>query len=316
MSSNNLFPRKSDLFGGPGNRKSMRDLTPLIGRPSLDTLYQVSFSFGNFEKWLGESDLVAGSSRTQGTTFMNKMSIMCTEAEIPGTAFQTSLAVGHHQGIQEEFPNLRSFPPLNLTFYVDADHVVIEVLETWMTYINPITNNKRNLNAYGRFNYPEDYKEIIHITKFERDTFLEGSRGRGDSGTDASGLDFDDENAFNQGLTTIKEAETKLLSYEFVNCWPTNMTSMRVAYGQSNVLRCSVQLAYDRYFTNYNYEQTNNAVEKSFFDQLNNKEQKALYDLNRKENSYMHQFIANMPEGGYTGLNKEDFSDYLSEENK
>ena len=94
------------------------------------------------------------------------------------------------------------------------------------------------------------------------------------------------------------------------------MTSMRVAYGQSNVLRCSVQLAYDRYFTNYNYDQTNNAVEKSFFDQLNNKEQKALYDLNRQDSSYMHQFIANMPEGGYTGLNKEDFSDYLSEEKK
>ena len=313
MSSNNLFPRKSDLFGGPGNRKSMRDLTPLIGRPSLDTLYQVSFSFGNFEKWLGESDLVAGSSRTQGTTFMNKMAIMCTEAEIPGTAFQTSLAVGHHQGIQEEFPNLRSFPPLNLTFYVDADHVVIEVLETWMTYINPITNNKRNLNAYGRFNYPEDYKEIIHVTKFERDSFLEGNTTRTVTGQ----RDFDDtdNNIFGTNLIT-EETPTKLLSYEFVNCWPTNMTSMRVAYGQSNVLRCSVQLAYDRYFTNYNYEQTNNAVEKSFFDQLNNKEQKALYDLNRKENSYMHQIIANMPEGGYTGLNKEDFSEYLSEENK
>jgi len=313
VSSNNLFPRKSDLFGGPGNRKSMRDLTPLIGRPSLDTLYQVSFSFGNFEKWLGESDLVAGSSRTQGTTFMNKMAIMCTEAEIPGTAFQTSLAVGHHQGIQEEFPNLRSFPPLNLTFYVDADHVVIEVLETWMTYINPITNNKRNLNAYGRFNYPEDYKEIIHVTKFERDSFLEGNTTRTVTGQ----RDFDDtdNNIFGTNLIT-EETPTKLLSYEFVNCWPTNMTSMRVAYGQSNVLRCSVQLAYDRYFTNYNYEQTNNAVEKSFFDQLNNKEQKALYDLNRKENSYIHQYIANMPEGGYTGLNKEDFSDYLSEENK
>ena len=313
MSSNNLFPRKSDLFGGPGNRKSMRDLTPLIGRPSLDTLYQVSFSFGNFEKWLGESDLVAGSSRTQGTNFMNKMAIMCTEAEIPGTAFQTSLAVGHHQGIQEEFPNLRSFPPLNLTFYVDADHVVIEVLETWMTYINPITNNKRNLNAYGRFNYPEDYKEIIHITKFERDSFLEGNTTRTVTGQ----RDFDDpdNNIFGTNLIT-EETPTKLLSYEFVNCWPTNMTSMRVAYGQSNVLRCSVQLAYDRYFTNYNYEQTNNAVEKSFFDQLSNKEQKALYDLNRKENSYIHQYIANMPEGGYTGLNKEDFSDYLSEENK
>ena len=29
------------------------------------------------------------------------------------------------------------------------------------------------------------------------------------------------------------------------------MTSMRVAYGDSNVLRCTIQFAYDRFFTSY-----------------------------------------------------------------
>ena len=29
---------------------------------------------------------------------------------------------------------------------------------------------------------------------------------------------------------------------------------MRVAYGDSNVLRCSVQFAYDRFFTTFNYD--------------------------------------------------------------
>ena len=250
----------------------MRDLTTIIGRPSLDTLFQVNFSFGNYPIWLkgfGERD---GYKRTQGVGFKEKLAIMCTEAEIPGTSFQTSLAVGHHQGIQEEFPNLRTFPPLNLTFYVDADHVVLEIMEAWMTYINPITGSKRNLSAYGRFNYPETYKEILHVTKFERDTFLE-SFGRGSSGTDASGLDFDDPDAFNQGLTTIgRKAETKLLSYEFVNVWPTNMTSMRVAYGQSNVLRCSVQFAYDRFFTTFNYNDIQKQVVNSAAGIVNSKE--------------------------------------------
>ena len=70
---------------------------------------------------------------------MQKMSILCTQAEIPGTSFiRSSSATGHHQGIQEEFPNLRNFPPLNLVFYCDADHVILEVLESWMSYINPI----------------------------------------------------------------------------------------------------------------------------------------------------------------------------------
>ena len=96
------------------------------------------------------------------------MSLLCTQAEIPSTSFQTSLAVGHHQGIQEEFPTLRTFPPLNLTFYVDLDHVILEVLERWMSYINPIqTGQKRVSNAFSRFNYPEDYKEILHVSKFE-----------------------------------------------------------------------------------------------------------------------------------------------------
>ena len=36
---------------------------------------------------------------------------------------------------------------------------------------------------------------------------------------------------------------------------------MRVAYGNSNVLRCSVTLSYDRFFTKFSYEETNQSVE-------------------------------------------------------
>ena len=236
----------------------MADVREIIGRPSLDTFYQVTFSFGKWQTWLQSelSDIetivfdpaISGHSRVQGRDFMQKMSVMCAEAEIPGTSFQSTLAVGHHQGIQEEFPYLRTFPPLNLTFYCDLDHVIIEVLESWMTYINPITTNKRDLNAYGRFNYPDDYKETIHLTKFERDTFEES-------------------------LPLDQNPTTRLMTYEFINVWPQNMTSMRVAYGDSNVLRCSVQLAYDRFFTNFNYTDTNQAIVGDAFTLLNSKEQ-------------------------------------------
>ena len=40
--------------------------------------------------------------------------------------------------------------------------------------------------------------------------------------------------------------------YEFVNVWPSDLTSMRVAYGDSNVLKCTIQFAYDRFFTTFN----------------------------------------------------------------
>ena len=111
----------------------MFDVREVVGRPSLDTFYQVTFSFGKWQNWLESANInrnaASSRRRSSGNDFMEKMSLMCAEAELPGTSFQTSLAVGHHQGIQEEFPNLRTFPPLNLTFYCDLDHVIIEVLE-------------------------------------------------------------------------------------------------------------------------------------------------------------------------------------------
>ncbi len=227
----NLFPRRADIFKG-----DMRAIRDSVARPSLDTFYQVNFAFGNFDKWLKESNLAADQKRTQGRGFQRKMSLLCTQAEIPGTQYVTDTRTGDRQGINEEFPNLRNFPPLNLTFYCDADMVIIEVLETWMTYINPISSRsaKREKNAFTRFNYPEDYKEIIHITKFERDTFIP-----------------ENSNA---------SYRSNLSSYEFVNVWPTNLTSMRVAYGDSNVLRCQVQLAYDRFFTKFNYDDVQTSV--------------------------------------------------------
>jgi len=216
VAENSLFPRRSDIF--QGNIKDVRDS---VARPALDTFYQVTFSFGNYETWLKK---IPGKRRTQGTSWQQKMSLLCTQAEIPGTQFVTSSAIGHHQGITEEFPNLRNFPPLNLVFYCDADMVILEVLETWMSYINPIKTGKRDFSAYSRFSYPETYKEIIHLTKFERDTFLKNNN---------------------------PEYKSSMTTYEFVNIWPTNLTSMRVAYGDSNVLRCALTLAYDRFFTQF-----------------------------------------------------------------
>ena len=252
----------------------MFDVREVVGRPSLDTFYQVTFSFGKWQNWLESNNInrnaASSRRRSSGNDFMEKMSIMCAEAELPGTSFQTSLAVGHHQGIQEEFPNLRTFPPLNLTFYCDLDHVIIEVLESWMTYINPITGSKgynKNPNAYGRFNYPEDYKETIHVTKFERDLFVD----RLTSTLNNSEL--------RQRNIQRQEPTSRMTTYEFINIWPTNLTSMRVAYGQSNVLRCSVTLAYDRFVSDFNYTDTNKAIAADAFSLLNSKEQSRRHGL-------------------------------------
>ena len=246
-----------------------------IARPSLDTFYEVEFAFGKTSNWLSdlqttgsEFGTVHGRKRNQGRDFKRKMSLLCTQAELPGTSFVESTAIGHRQGIQESFPNLRNFPPLNLVFYVDADHVILEVLESWMTYINPIFTQDSDVDyAFSRFNYPDDYKEVIRVTKFERDTFIKDSR-------DAS-------------------YQSDLTCYKFKNVWPKNMTSMRVAYGDSNVLRCNLELAYDRFITSFNYTDTRETVLNSSSGVVNSNDvvavtEKSLpqYQINRNKNNY------------------------------
>ena len=243
------FPKRNQIF-----QDRIDSIKDSVARPSLDTFYQVDFSFGKQSIWLRGNR--PGLNRTQGLDFTKKMSLLCTQAEIPGTKFSETTTIGHHQGIQESFPNLRNFPPLNLTFYCDADHVILEVLETWMTYINPVFTGLRSADAYTRFNYPETYKETIHISKFERDTFTLDKRS-----------------------TSYK---SNITSYEFVNVWPTNLASMRVAYGDSAVLRCSVQLAYDRFFTKFYYDDSLSSVENTPFEGLSNNPPKKPWWLNER----------------------------------
>lgn len=231
------FTKREEIF-----KDSVDKIRDTIARPSLDTFYEVEFAFGKTDKWLSDLNTtgsrfgtVHGRKRNQGTKLEQKMSLLCTQAELPGTSFVESTAIGHRQGIQESFPNLRNFPPLNLVFYVDADHVILEVLESWMTYINPISTSDSDVdNGFSRFNYPDDYKEVIRVTKFERDTFIEESRNA--------------------------SYQSDLTCYKFKNVWPRNMTSMRVAYGDSNVLRCNLELAYDRFITSFNYKDTQETV--------------------------------------------------------
>ena len=215
------FPTRGQIYQEPLDR-----IRSTLGRVSLDTFYQVVFSFGKDRDWFNTRSSISGSSLNAGLDYKQKMSLLCAEAELPGTGFSASSAIGHFQGIQEQFATIKDYPPLNLVFYVDADHVMIEIFDQWMEYINPTIGNRRRLNAYKRLRYPESYKEVIHITKFERDTFNSKS----------------------------SRNPARLLTYEFVNVWPTNMTSMKVNYGGSNVLKLSVQLAYDRFFTSYTTE--------------------------------------------------------------
>mgnify|MGYP006219168113 CR=1 FL=1 len=77
------FPNRNQIFGSNNNKNSVLDVRDTIARPSLDTFYEVDFSFGKTERWLGKT---ISKNRTQGNRLEQKMSLLCTQAEIPGTS--------------------------------------------------------------------------------------------------------------------------------------------------------------------------------------------------------------------------------------
>ena len=80
------FPKRNQIF-----QDSVDKIRDSVARPSLDTFYQVDFSFGKQSIWLRGNR--PGLKRTQGLDFTRKMALLCTQAEIPGTSYVTSSAI-------------------------------------------------------------------------------------------------------------------------------------------------------------------------------------------------------------------------------
>ena len=213
---------------------SIEKVKNLFSKVSFDTLYQVTFPSANYNNWLRGSNIYWTDSLNEGFRLFEKVGLLCTQAELPGTQYQTTQVIGDRQGLIEMFPVLRTYPPLNLTFYVDTNHIIIKVFEVWMNYINPLNSARKQDNTYSRMRYPDTYKDFIKIVKFEKDT------GLSDKFMKRQGLEKRD----------VRELRYKssMLNYEFVNAWPSNIISMPVSYGTSNILKVSVTFQYDRYY--------------------------------------------------------------------
>lgn len=197
----------------------------VFSKVSHDNLYQVIMPFGLYGNWLKGTDLYNTLFQNDGFDVFVKFGLLCFQAELPGTQFETVEVVGDRQGLREVFPSIRTYPPLNLSFYVDSNHIILQILETWMNYINPVNDTTKLDNVFSRLRYPDSYKEKIEIVKFEKDT------------------------AYNEQRSDILSLyKTDMLKYEFTNVWPINVTSMNVSYGNADVLKVSVQFQYDRYY--------------------------------------------------------------------
>ena len=189
-----------------------------IANLALTNQYQVNISgiTGDLKDYIADQYEVSKEYLNGG------IGIMCSEASLPTSSFATSEVKDNFQGVNQQFAHTRIYIESDFTFYIDRDYNVLKFFEGWMDYIsgdNSVAkvNRTDETNYYRRFNYPMNsdssigYKAgVLSITKFDRN--------------------YDNE-----------------IVYEFINAFPKGMTSIPVSYGGADILKVSVQFAYDRY---------------------------------------------------------------------
>ena len=203
-------------------RRSLAEIKAKLLNPATTSHFQVNIGSpsradGTFSRFLRQS----------GVNFdQDQLNISCSDASLPGSRLATSEILNNFPGVRERHVYRRGYDvQINLTFYCDADqYLPIRFFEAWMNYITNTTNqNDPNFNGgaeregyFYRVKFPREYRGALEITKFEKN------------------LD--------------ERRKTKTLTYKFVNCFPLAINSMPISYDGSNLLKCTVGMAYSRYF--------------------------------------------------------------------
>ena len=210
-------------LGVTPTHKTVDDLKSTILSPSLTPYFEVQFPVPTFL-----------SNLNSGSTFpYNYLTILCTEAVLPGNSLATFNVDNDYSGVTEKMPHRKVYDQnLQLTFYVNANedaYYPIRFFESYISYIagedpsdSASLDKLRNQNYYYRMSYPDNYMiDGLLIKKFEKGgTFV----------SPTPGLEVDRE-----------------LTYEFIRTYPTAINSMALTYGDAQVLKCTVQYSYIRY---------------------------------------------------------------------
>lgn len=216
----------------------LKGAVDIFGNLSLSSQFKVALHLSTTQStdttllgWLASAGLTLdGPTNTYYDFF-------CAEAALPGSTFDVAEEVGSRQGVIERFPTRRIYPEFTMTFYVDNDYKIIRLFEEWMNYINPIHSyvgelptssagqgNAKDSPNFFRFRYPNKYKRIISITKFERNFQLS-----------------------NDQTNVTKVGFPPLLTYRMIDAFPTNITAIPVSYEGSTITKSTVSFNYTRY---------------------------------------------------------------------
>jgi hypothetical protein len=240
------FPKIGPLYlkmteGSPSN--GMPSARDIFGSLSLTSQFKVSLHLTNVDAggsglmdWLRKSNVITGN-QTKNYVY----DFYCAEAVIPGVQFDVTEEMGSRQGTIERFPTRRIFPEFTMTFYVDNEYNLIRLFEEWMNYINPLYAGTgilppspigqgddlgKDKTNFFRFKYPDEYKRIISLTKFERNF----------NSDDPKKIKFSPQ-----------------LTYRMLEAFPTNITAMPLTYEGSQIVKTTVTFQYIRYVMEKNY---------------------------------------------------------------
>lgn len=174
-------------------------------------------------------DYLNKNKLSYNSEMQSKIQLACSEAVLPGSSFATTELNNDRTGVTERHVHRRVYDDrIDLTFYVDPgtigedSYASIRFFEYWMKFITNEsisgTPNVKDSQFSYEIKYPEDYYGGLKITKFERN---------------------------HTGAT---------LEYNFVNVYPTAITSIPISYDTSSLLKCTVSLSYIRYYIEENFE--------------------------------------------------------------
>lgn len=157
--------------------------------------------------------------------------LSCSEASLPGSSLTTHELNNDFTGVTQRHAYRRLYDDrADFTFYVNHTYDQIRYFERWIQFIVGEQIALKEQNTFYRAAYPKDYKTTIYITKFERTVKTKTGFGRENS--------------------TNGDYSGKKLTYEFIGAFPLSINSMPVSYDSSQLLKCTVSFAYDRYIMN------------------------------------------------------------------
>lgn len=207
----------------PGPYYTIEDIRSLFSKPSFSSLFMVHMPIGQSPAGLSGEFLSENLYNTDsdGYRLEEKVSLLCVEASLPGSTFNTIEVKGQRQGVVERYANYRIYPNVDFSFLVDQDHTNIRLFESWMNYINPLEGDKNDSNSYFKMRYPDDYVLDFFITKFEKND--------------------------NHYRTVGDLQSSRKTVYKFLRGYPVNIASMPVSYEGTNLIKATITFQYDRY---------------------------------------------------------------------